>query len=236
MQPKATTSPPRRPRMVTVDLQATGVASMHADGARVVLHSLPTLVLQLPKDRTHVATWCWRGEAVLTCSGEPYAARVEFKGPTEVEGRVLDADSLRSVAVVQGSLVAGVTMTHDGLVSVLLPPPRCVCVPTINLDDLGPRRMSLLWSVLHDALLFAQPVSLSLRPLHVQGEQGEQVQGGQREERGSAALPPCIAVGYTHMNTCSSQTLAELNRSQAARARGEVPRYAFYLRLHQGTS
>lgn len=182
MRPTTTSLTPRRPRTVTVDLHATGIATLHhGTGTHVVLHSLPLLELTLPKT-THTAAWRWRGELVLTCSSHPYAARVEVKGD-EVSGKVVDADSLKTVATVQGSLASGVMMTHNGTESVLLPP-GAPPPPTIDLDDLGGRRMPLLWSVLHDALLFAP---LPLRPLHVQGDAGG-------DARGAAALPPCIVV------------------------------------------
>lgn len=228
---------------MTIDLQATGVAAMHSgDGASVVVHSLPCLELQLPP-RGHVATWRWRGEAVLTCSGHPFAARIAFNSQQGVvTGRVVDADSLCTMATVHGSLAGGVWLAPaaEGADTVLLgPAPHPV--PTIDLDDLGARRMALLWSVLHDTLMFALP--LSLRPLHLHGAGGERGEGG----RGVAALPPCIVVRAcrhyqslivtTIMSCCpSTYSCAHSHHAQAARARGEVPRYAFYLRLHSTSS
>ncbi len=178
-----------RSTLVFLDLRASGSCTFHTGSTpeHITIHALPRLELAVPA-AANTAAWQYKGELVLTCSNHPLAMRLEMKG-TGVEGKVLDADTLRTVATVRGGLEHGVVLeavgsTQQSAMQVL--PEVGSVLSTLSLDALGGLRMPLLWSTLHDALLFAVPDGLSLRPLHVQADNGE--------GRGSDALPPCIKV------------------------------------------
>lgn len=98
------------------------------------------------------------------------AARLELHG-SRVQGKVLDANTMRTVALVRGSLAQGVVVEEvQGGEPMQVLPPGGMVSKTISLDALGGLRMPLLWSALHDSLLFAVPTGIPLRPLHLQAD------------------------------------------------------------------